>query len=932
MGWPFAWARLRWCTCWDAWFGAWPPIFVFQATDDEGGIDAATSSWSFVAATQPSDGDWRVWDHWEPTCCFACRSFPTSCPRWACTTWWAWTAFVLWRHTWCECWLCWTIWWCFVQPSASQLPADCLPSWACHFKGNQQVCLRIASCFWKRNVFKAAPSSQRRPAPADEPAASECRHYRVSWRGTNAHMWRKTCLDCSFAQSTEPRRVHSDITTANLADFLGGELTADEAVGSARSFRNAVKLKLSQLEPGGTINSKTLIEALALSLSLAEVCHGRQKAPSSSAARSEPHEDSTFGACKVWSCHASRHPTCAARTCCFACWCWYKNNPRYLRRCQLQQVGAWDHRWQVISWDACPEAADGWDQWAWRHPWQDFSVGERFLYHATTPSWTTSTRTGYLAFSAHEPWTYALNSQMAPWPQAVELDDSDAPLSLPLEAQRRLGLVLDLNRAMAHSEALGGDLQLVSHNVMGLCNPSDRPMDFQDEAVDDYPIGADPRPVDDHTLRADLTDVDDHTCGADPTAGKQTLGYLAYHELKVHAMPSEQGQGQCWCRGQERQACGIKRVPSIFEGVHASHMVARSSWSSLAVSIPPEIFSSLRPLVTMATHQHVQVDRHQGQGSWRPQEVDPSCQVDMRPCTSTSETRMPSFGGKVLQWSGKPQRWTSSWIMKSTMTRSLEYLLKRSMLTFALSIWRTRPLASCTRSALASWCSRDHLHEPLEGGSRCKKAQAWTEEFCTHFMISTITSRDPRFLLRLWRRTLLSMTVLRRPSSFWTPSSLLRTWPLDFCPWRISWTTGDTGHPILKLKPWKTCSFKKAELPGANFQCPHVLLWEGCTPWLGIPQCPLCSGSSKPLWRRSQGHQCPDAFLLPSMPWASDIDYNQYFPIKKYWYWFSKKYWLFQYFGYWFFGENIDFNIDFDIDFDIDFLGSVGGLFMCWKC
>ena len=100
---------------------------------------------------------------------------------------------------------------------------------------------------------------------------------------------RKTCLDCSFAQSTEPRRVHSDITTANLADFLGGELTADEAVGSARSFRNAVELKLSQLEPGGTINSKTLIEALALSLSLAEVCHGGQKAPSSSAARSEPH-------------------------------------------------------------------------------------------------------------------------------------------------------------------------------------------------------------------------------------------------------------------------------------------------------------------------------------------------------------------------------------------------------------------------------------------------------------------------------------------------------------------------------------------------------------------------------------------------------------------------------------------------------------------
>ena len=69
---------------------------------------------------------------------------------------------------------------------------------------------------------------------------------------------------------------------------------------------------------------------------------------------------------------------------------------------------------------------------------------------------------------------------------SVELANSDAPLLLSLEAQRRLGLVLDLNRAIAHSEALGGDLQLVSHNGLyglrllhggfaglGLCNPSD---------------------------------------------------------------------------------------------------------------------------------------------------------------------------------------------------------------------------------------------------------------------------------------------------------------------------------------------------------------------------------------------------------------------------------------------------------------------------
>ena len=27
-------------------------------------------------------------------------------------------------------------------------------------------------------------------------------------------------------------------------------------------------------------------------------------------------------------------------------------------------------------------------------------------------------------------------------------------------------------------------------------------------------------------------------------------------------------------------------------------------------------------------------------------------------------------------------------------------------------------------------CRKDHPHEPLEGGSKCKQAQAWTEEFC----------------------------------------------------------------------------------------------------------------------------------------------------------------------------------------------------------
>ena len=42
----------------------------------------------------------------------------------------------------------------------------------------------------------------------------------------------------------------------------------------------------------------------------------------------------------------------------------------------------------------------------------------------------------------------------------------------------------------------------------------------------------------------------------------------------------------------------------------------------------------------------------------------------------------------------------------------------------------------------AGQCSKDHLHEPLEGGKRCKHAQAWTEEFCTHIIECHLNDLD----------------------------------------------------------------------------------------------------------------------------------------------------------------------------------------------
>ena len=142
---------------------------------------------------------------------------------------------------------------------------------------------------------KGQPASRGPTTAVEERQAPGCYHHRVSWRGTNGHTWQKTCLDCGFKQSgpVNPDAQTSPVDsfqtpqsrTSNLADFLGGELTAEEAAGAVRSFENAVEMKLMQLGPGDTINSRTLIEALALSLRLAEVWHGEPPSQGSDASQ-----------------------------------------------------------------------------------------------------------------------------------------------------------------------------------------------------------------------------------------------------------------------------------------------------------------------------------------------------------------------------------------------------------------------------------------------------------------------------------------------------------------------------------------------------------------------------------------------------------------------------------------------------------------------
>ena len=134
--------------------------------------------------------------------------------------------------------------------------------------------------------------------------------------------------------------------------------------------------------------------------------------------------------------------------------------------------------------------------------------------------------------------------------RSVEICDSEAPLLLSLEAQKRLGLILDLGREIAHSQLLGKDLRLVSHN--GLFGLRLLPGDFatayhaeseeppdEDQGDDQQDRGGPDREQQgDHLDNADGTHDNHHKYGQEPPGMAE--GYLAVDQMTQHAMNKAQ--------------------------------------------------------------------------------------------------------------------------------------------------------------------------------------------------------------------------------------------------------------------------------------------------------------------------------------------------------------------------------------------------------
>ena len=141
----------------------------------------------------------------------------------------------------------------------------------------------------QRENFTASPSSPQEEAPAAVPVVQAvCHHHRVTWKGTNSHQWRKSCLDCGHvttgpagqpastgsrtsagsnvgATTSMPLRTGPELPTKDVL------LSRDEVVSVMRAFTAAVAVRLSTLPPEGQLRSSTLQAALALTLRLTAV-------------------------------------------------------------------------------------------------------------------------------------------------------------------------------------------------------------------------------------------------------------------------------------------------------------------------------------------------------------------------------------------------------------------------------------------------------------------------------------------------------------------------------------------------------------------------------------------------------------------------------------------------------------------------------------
>ncbi|CAE7947914.1 RE2, partial [Symbiodinium sp. KB8] len=101
-------------------------------------------------------------------------------------------------------------------------------------------------------------------------ATPGCAHHRVHWRGSNGFVRIKTCMDCGFQERFEAAVTYKKTAREQEAES-SSTFSADEALHAIDTFSKAMRTRLELLPPGERIPGARLQEALKLTLRQAEI-------------------------------------------------------------------------------------------------------------------------------------------------------------------------------------------------------------------------------------------------------------------------------------------------------------------------------------------------------------------------------------------------------------------------------------------------------------------------------------------------------------------------------------------------------------------------------------------------------------------------------------------------------------------------------------
>ena len=380
--------------------------------------------------------------------------------------------------------------------------------------------------------------------------------------------------------------------------------------------------------------------------------------------------------------------------------------------------------------------------------------------------------------------------------RSTEIADSEAPLLISLQAQRSLGLVIDIAAEVAHSQALGADLKLVI-NLLGLRL---LPAAVAEDAADIDGADRDGGDSEHETEEGDSG----HDSTDDLRDYEQGNSYLAIDGGNTRAMSKQQGDrvdsglrdvaskdkhlwNQLSSKEKRRRHTLLPRgcktfLLEVFAGVAMLSHIASNDFG-FPISHPVDIrYDPNFDLTTAKGRRNVEeiIDRD-----------DPYAITFSPVCTPWSPWMHMTLPHKMDELEATKALWRSvfKWIGKVTrdrLARGRQVLVEHP---WSSEAWNDTDLYNLLQEApqdaataepfqavradqcqfglrdprsglphlkptgfatatealkykLNSRCPGDHCHQVLEGGDRCRKAQDWPSELCVAIVEGFMESMD----------------------------------------------------------------------------------------------------------------------------------------------------------------------------------------------